>query len=111
LQRTKELLAHGAYAQKDLESAEAAYIAALAERDCAKAVLLNYGGGDRIYSELERALAGDRSEAASQNYAGTNDALSSRYVVRSPLAGCWWIKASLPARKSGRIFNWPAFNP
>jgi len=87
LQRTRELLAHGAYAQKDLESAEAAYIAALAERDRARAVLMNYGGGDRIYSELERAMAVDHAEASAQNYAGTNDTLSSRYVVHSPLAG------------------------
>lgn len=87
LQRTKDLLAHGAYAQKDLESAEAAYIAALAERDRAKSVLLNYGGGEQIYSELERALSTDRAEATAQNYAGTNDALNSRYIIRSPIAG------------------------
>ncbi len=87
LQRTKELLAHGAYAQKDLEAAEAAYIAALAERDRAKAVLLNFGGGDQIYSELERALAADRSEAAAANYGGATNALNSRYLIRSPLAG------------------------
>ncbi len=87
LQRTKELLAHGAYAQKDLETAEAAYIAALAERDRAKSVLLNFGGGDRVYSELERASAADRSEAALGHYAGGTNALDSRYIVRSPLAG------------------------
>jgi len=87
LQRTKELLAHGAYAQKDLEAAEAAYIAALAERDRAKSVLLNFGGGDQVYSELERASAADRSEAAFGNYAGGTNASDARYVVRSPLAG------------------------
>jgi cobalt-zinc-cadmium efflux system membrane fusion protein len=87
LERTKALLSHGAYAQKDLEAAEAAYITALAERDRAKAVLLNFGGGDQIYSELERALATDRSEAAADNYAGRTNRLTSQYVVRSPLAG------------------------
>lgn len=52
--RTKELLAHGAAAQKDLEAAEAAYVAALAERDRAEAVLANYGGSDQSTNELYR---------------------------------------------------------
>jgi cobalt-zinc-cadmium efflux system membrane fusion protein len=99
LQRTRELLAHGAYAQKDLESAEAVYIAALAERDRARAVLMNYGGGDRIYSELERAMAAEHAEASAQNYAGTNDTLSSRYVVRSPLAGVVVDKSINPGQE------------
>ncbi len=99
LQRTRELLAHGAYAQKDLESAEAAYIAALAERDRARAVLMNYGGGDRIYGELERAMDADHAEASAQNYAGTNDTLSSRYVVRSPLAGVVVDKSINPGQE------------
>ena len=59
--RTKELFAHGAAAQKDVEAAEAAYVAALAERDRAEAVLANYGGSD----------------------SGTNEF----YLLRSPLAG------------------------
>ncbi len=42
--RNRELLAHGAAAQKDVEAAEAAYVAAQAERDRAQAVLANYGG-------------------------------------------------------------------
>jgi cobalt-zinc-cadmium efflux system membrane fusion protein len=45
--RSKELLAHGAAAAKDVEAAEAAYVAALAERDRAEAVLANYGGSDK----------------------------------------------------------------
>jgi cobalt-zinc-cadmium efflux system membrane fusion protein len=111
LQRTKELLARGAYAQKDLESAEAAYIAALAERDRAKAVLLNYGGGDQIYSELERAMAADRSEAAAQNYAGTNDALNSRYIIRSPLAGVLVDKTINPGQEIRPDFQLASFEP
>jgi cobalt-zinc-cadmium efflux system membrane fusion protein len=111
LQRTKALLAHGAYAQKDLESAEAAYIAALAERDRAKAVLLNYGGGDQIYSELERALSIDRSEAAAQNYAGTNDALKSRYVIRSPLAGVLVDKTINPGQEIRPDMELASFQP
>jgi len=59
--RTKELFAHGAAAAKDVEAAEAAYQAALAERDRAESVLANYGGSD----------------------AGTN----SIYTLRSPIAG------------------------
>ena len=111
LQRTKELLAHGAYAQKDLESAEAAYIAALAERDRARAVLLNYGGGDQIYSELERALSTDRSEATAQNYAGTNDALSSRYMIRSPLAGVLVDKSINPGQEIRPDLQLASFQP
>ena len=52
--RTKELYAHGAAAQKDVEAAEAAYQAALAERDRSEAVLANYGGSDRSTNELYR---------------------------------------------------------
>jgi len=42
--RAQELLAHGAAAQKDVEAAEAAFIAARAESDRAQARLANYGG-------------------------------------------------------------------
>jgi len=59
--RAKELLVHGAAAQKDVEAAEAAYVAAKAESDRAEATLANYGGSD----------------------ASTNDV----YSLRSPLAG------------------------
>lgn len=114
LQRTKELLAHGAYAQKDLEAAEAAYIAALAERDRAKAVLLNYGGGAQVYTELERALEADRSEAAACNYAGTNDVLgssSSRYLVTSPLAGVVVDKTINPGQEIRPDFQLASFQP
>lgn len=59
--RSNDLFEHGAAARKDVEAAEAAYIAALAERDRAEAVLANYGGSNK----------------------GTN----SVYILRSPLAG------------------------
>lgn len=52
--RTKDLFAHGAAAQKDVEAAEAAYVAALAERDRAEGVLANYGGSDRGTNEFYR---------------------------------------------------------
>ena len=59
--RARELFAHGATAQQDVESAEAAHTAALAERDRAEATLANYGGTDRATNEV--------------------------YILRSPLAG------------------------
>lgn len=59
--RTKDLQTHGAAAQKDVEAAEAAYVAALAERDRSESVLANYGGN--------------------------NKSTNSIYILRSPLAG------------------------
>ena len=59
--RSKDLLQHGAAAQKDVEAAEAAYVAALAERDRAESVLANYGGSDRSTNSV--------------------------YILRSPLGG------------------------
>ncbi len=59
--RSKELLAHGAAAAKDVEAAEAAYVAARAERDRAEAVLANYGGSDKSTNAV--------------------------YILRSPIAG------------------------
>jgi cobalt-zinc-cadmium efflux system membrane fusion protein len=59
--RAKELLAHGAAAPKDAEAAEAAFVAARAEKDRAVARLKNYGG--------------------------TLDSTNSIYALRSPLAG------------------------
>jgi cobalt-zinc-cadmium efflux system membrane fusion protein len=44
--RAKDLLEHGAAAQKDVEAADAAYVAALAERDRACARLKLYGGAE-----------------------------------------------------------------
>jgi len=61
LTREKELLSHGAAAQKDVEAAEAAYVAATAERDRAQATLANLGGSvastNEIYA-LRAPLAG-----------------------------------------------------
>jgi cobalt-zinc-cadmium efflux system membrane fusion protein len=52
LNRTRELFAHEAAAQKDVEAAQAAYIAALAERDRAAGRLANYGGSDTSTNEI-----------------------------------------------------------
>ena len=59
--RSQELFAHGAGAAKDVEAAEAAYVAALAERDRSEAVLANYGGRDTSTNSI--------------------------YTLRSPIAG------------------------
>jgi cobalt-zinc-cadmium efflux system membrane fusion protein len=59
--RSKELMQHGAAAQKDVDAAQAAYVAALAERDRAEAVLANYGGSDKSTNSV--------------------------YILRSPIAG------------------------
>lgn len=50
--RSKDLLQHGAAAQKDVEAAEAVYVAALAERDRAESVLANYGGSDQSTNSI-----------------------------------------------------------
>jgi len=59
--RSQELLSHGAAAQKDVEAAEAAFVAAKAERDRAEATLANYGGSDKSTNSV--------------------------YILRSPIAG------------------------
>jgi cobalt-zinc-cadmium efflux system membrane fusion protein len=59
--RSKELLEHGAAAVKDVEAAQAAYVAGLAERDRSEAVLANYGGSDKSTNAV--------------------------YILRSPIAG------------------------
>jgi len=50
--RSKELLDHGAAAQKDVEGAEAAFIAAQAERNRAVSVLANYGGNEQSSNSI-----------------------------------------------------------
>jgi cobalt-zinc-cadmium efflux system membrane fusion protein len=63
--RSKQLLEHGAAAQKDVEAAEAAFIGAQAERDRAEAVLANYGGSlhaTNLLYLLHSPLAGDLVE-------------------------------------------------
>jgi len=71
--RSKELFAHGAAAQKDVEAAEAAQIAAQAEKDRAEAKLANYGG----------------------NSTSTSD----DFVMRSPLAGVLVEKNITPGQE------------
>ncbi|HZM03101.1 MAG TPA: efflux RND transporter periplasmic adaptor subunit [Candidatus Saccharimonadales bacterium] len=84
-ERSKLLLAHGAAAQKDVDFAQAAFIAAQAEHDRAEARLANYGGSDH----------------------STNTA----YVLRSPLAGVLVDKNINPGqevRPDQMLANMPA---
>jgi cobalt-zinc-cadmium efflux system membrane fusion protein len=71
--RSQELLQHGAAAEKDVEAAQAAYVAAVAERDRAEAVLANYGGSDKSTNSV--------------------------YILRSPLAGVLVEKNITPGQE------------
>jgi cobalt-zinc-cadmium efflux system membrane fusion protein len=71
--REKELLAHGAAAQKDVETAEAAFVAAQAEKQRAKSRLALYGGSEHGESEV--------------------------YKLRSPLAGVVVDKSINPGQE------------
>lgn len=73
LARAKELLGHGAVAEKDVEAAAAAYEAARAERDRARARLANYGG--------------------------KNTDTNSAYLLRSPLDGVLVDKSLSPGQE------------
>jgi len=89
LARAKELFAHGAAAKKDVEAAEAAFVAASAERDRAAATLANYGG--------------------------TEDGTHETYSLRSPLGGVLVEKNISPGqeiRSDLMLANaQPFFNP
>ena len=71
--RARELLAHGAAAQKDVESAEAAFVATRAEKDRAVARLANYGG--------------------------TLESTNSVYALRAPLTGVLVEKNITPGQE------------
>jgi membrane fusion protein, heavy metal efflux system len=84
--RAKELFVHGAAAQKDVEAAEAAQVAARAEKDRALARLANYGG----------------------NLESTN----ATYSLRSPLAGVLVERNVTPGqeiRSDAMLANAPQF--
>lgn len=96
LAREKELFAHGAAAQKDVETAEAAFVAASAEKDRAAATLANYGGSaastNEIYS-LRSPLAGvlvEKNISPGQEIrsdlmlAGSPQLMSPQFVVTDP---------------------------
>ena len=101
--RSKELLAHGAAAQKDVEAAEAAYVAALAERDRAEAVLANYGGSDKSTNSiyiLRSPMAGSaggkkhqpRPGTARRSDAGQRAPIFSRPSLSSAIPTKFWLQ-------------------
>ena len=121
--RAKELFAHGAAAQQDVESAQAADTAALAERDRAEATLANYGGSDTSSNEvylLRSPLAGVLVEKninpgqelrADQMLANAPNLFAPLFVVSDP-AKLWLqldvSESDLPSLQAGqqlRIFS------
>jgi len=94
--REKELLAHGAAAQKDVENAEAAYIAAVAARDSSRAKLALYGGGENGTNEIyalrspmsgmvvERNINPGQEVRADQMLANAPNLFAPLFVVTDP---------------------------
>ena len=94
--REKELFAHGAAAQKDVEASESAYVAALAEKDRAESVLAIYGGTDtssnsvyRLRSPLagvlvERNINPGQEVRADQMLANATQLYAPLFVVSDP---------------------------
>jgi cobalt-zinc-cadmium efflux system membrane fusion protein len=123
LSRAKELFAHGAAAEKDVEAAQAACVAAVAERDRAEARLANYGGSDTSSNEvywLRSPLAGVLVEKninpgqelrADQMLANAPNLFAPLFVVSDP-AKLWLqldvSESDLPSLQAGqqlRIFS------
>jgi len=94
--RSKDLLAHGAAAQKDVEAAQAAYEASLAERDRASARLTLYHGSEsgtgEVYSLLspidgvvvERNINPGQEVRADQMLANATNLFAPLFVVSDP---------------------------
>jgi cobalt-zinc-cadmium efflux system membrane fusion protein len=94
--RAKELFAHGAAAQKDVETAEAAFVSALAERDRTLARLSLYGGSEKITNEVyqlrsplagvlvERSINPGQEVRADQMLANATQLYAPLFVVSDP---------------------------
>jgi membrane fusion protein, heavy metal efflux system len=116
LARTKELFEHGAAAQKDVEGAEAADIAAVAERDRALAKLKLYGGvpgGDELYVlrspvagvVVERNINTGQEVRSDQMLANAPNLFAPLFVVSDPTR--LWLQldvaeSDLPALQPGQ---------
>ena len=104
--RTRELRDHGAAAQKDVEAAEAAWIAARAEHDRADERLANYGGSELSTNSvylLRSPLAGVLVEKninpgqevrAAQMLANVPNLTAPRFVVGDPAQ--LWLQVDVP---------------
>jgi cobalt-zinc-cadmium efflux system membrane fusion protein len=118
--RSKELLAHGAAAEKDVEAAQAAYVAALAEKNRSITVLANYGGSigsTNIYYILRSPLAGelvDRNITPGQELradlmlANAPNLFAPLFIVSDPTR--LWLQldmseANLPLLRRGQKLN------
>ena len=94
--RAKELIEHGAAAQKDVESAEAQLIAARAEKDRALARLSNYGGtvesANSVYAlhsplsgmVVEKNLSPGQEIRADLMLANAQQFINPQFVVTDP---------------------------
>jgi len=104
--RAKELLAHGAAAQKDVEAAEAACVAAGAEKERASARLANYGGRQdspnalyRLCSPLagvlvDRNLSPGQEIRADMMLANAPQLCAPLFVVTDPAR--LWVQLDIP---------------
>lgn len=104
--RSKDLLEHGAAAQKDVEAAEAADVAVQAERDRAYAVLANYGGSDKSTNSIyllrsplagvlvERNINPGQEVRADQMLANAPPLFAPLFVVSDPTR--LWIQLDVP---------------
>jgi cobalt-zinc-cadmium efflux system membrane fusion protein len=118
--RMKDLLGHGAAAQKDVESAEAAYLAAAAERDRAQARLKLYGGADTESGEVyvlrspvagmvvERSINPGQEVRSDQMLANAPSLFAPLFVVSDP--GVLWLQvdaaeSDLPSLELGQHLN------
>lgn len=118
--RTKMLFDHGAAAQKDVEAAEAAWTAALAERDRAEARLANYGGSEQDTNELyllrspvagvlvEKTINPGQEVRADMMLANAPSLFAPLFVVGDPTA--LWLQldvaeSDLPALRTGQTLR------
>ncbi len=106
LARAKDLIEHGAAAQKDLEAAQATYTATLAERDRAQARLALYGGSDKATNSLyllrsplagvlvEKTINPGQEVRADQMLANATQLFAPLFVVSDPTK--LWIQLDVP---------------
>jgi len=94
--RSQDLMTHGAAAQKDVENAEAAYLAAVAARDNCRARLARYGGDENGTNEIyalrspiggtvvERNINPGQEVRADQMLANAPNLFAPLFVVSDP---------------------------
>jgi cobalt-zinc-cadmium efflux system membrane fusion protein len=120
LARARELIEHGAAAQKDVENAEAAYGGAVAERDRTAARLALYGGTENSTNELyqlrsrvagvlvEKNINPGQEVRADQMLANAPNLFAPLFVVSDPTR--LWIQldvseSDLPNLRAGQTLR------